>query len=485
MDNWVIDQLGVFLGFDPETLQTQVLPYLSSFDSPTALSEHLQDMLGTSDDTLNFIHTYVQHRFPSKPPAQQQQKQQKQQKQQQSVNTTSSSSTTNKKDASQFPSLPPNANGPTTSWPGNMTVYMKESDRGTGKSTKNKKASTKPQNNTSNGNSSGSLVSDRLEKKKNKNSNTNNMTLESALKELDINVHQGKKRQICNCQATKHDLLVIAPNCLNCGKIICVVEGIGPCSFCGTPVLSKEQQISLIADAKKKRSEAKQLQHQQLQQERKAAKATTQSIGYASKVSGDVVSKYVFDQQVEDEQRQRAEQHKEKLLEFQRTSAQRSTVIDQATDFTLPTDQSNPWMTAQEKAMQLKKQQANMRRLDGGRSSQRRVLTIDIGSKQARVDNVMEDLTSSDEDEPAEPDQLVAPSHDSSSSGTFAKNPLLKGLQGPTFRGLGKQKIKQNHQGHQERKSRIQFDADGASTGAGAGAGAGDQIDNDMVPVVE
>ncbi|CAO3589972.1 unnamed protein product [Absidia cylindrospora] len=326
MDNWVIDQLGVFLGFDTETLQTQVLPYLSSFDSPSALSEHLQDMLGTSDDTLNFIHTYVQHRFPSKPSAQQnqrQQKQQKQQKQQHSVNTTSSSSTTNKKDTSQFPSLPPNANGPTTSWPGNMTVYMKESDRATGKSAKTKKASTKSQNNTNSGN----LVSDRLEKKKNKNSNTNNMTLESALKELDINVHQGKKRQVCNCQATKHDLLVIAPNCLNCGKIICVVEGIGPCSFCGTPVLSKEQQVSLIADAKKKRSEAKQLQHQQLQQERKAAKATAQSIGYASKVSGDIVSKYVFDQQVEDEQRQRAELHKEKLLEFQRTSAQRSTVI--------------------------------------------------------------------------------------------------------------------------------------------------------------
>jgi hypothetical protein len=115
---------------------------------------------------------------------------------------------------------------------------------------------------------------------------------------------------------------------LNCGKIICVVEGIGPCSFCGTPVLSKEQQVSLIADAKKKRSDMKQQQHQQLQQQRKAAKATaTPAAGYASKVSGEIVSKYVFDQQAEDEQRQRAESHKEKLLEFQRTSAQRSTVI--------------------------------------------------------------------------------------------------------------------------------------------------------------
>jgi hypothetical protein len=42
MENWAIDQLGMFLGFDPETLKTQVMPYLLSFDSPTALSEHLQ-----------------------------------------------------------------------------------------------------------------------------------------------------------------------------------------------------------------------------------------------------------------------------------------------------------------------------------------------------------------------------------------------------------------------------------------------------------
>ncbi|KAI8093550.1 putative zinc finger motif, C2HC5-type-domain-containing protein [Halteromyces radiatus] len=434
MDNWAVDQLSVFLGFDPETLKSQVLPYLFSFDNPTSLSEHLQEMLGTSNDTLDFIHKFVQQQFPSsrsnqstnnKPSINKSTSTETTYSSNQNQNNTSSSSS-----SSQFPSLPPNTMEP-TSWPSNMTVYMKES---------NVKSKTKKQSKSSNG----SLVSDRLEKKKSK--SNNNMTLESALKELDINVKQGGKRKVCQCQATKHDLLTIAPNCLNCGKIICVLEGIGPCSFCGTPVLSKEQQVSLIAEAKKKRSEQKQKQHQQLQQQRKAAKATTQAVGYASKVSGDVVSRFIFDQQMEDEHRQRAELHKEKLLEFQRTSAQRSTVIDQATDFTLPTDQSNPWLTAEERAMQLKKQQANMKKLDG-RMNQRRVLTIDIGKRQAKVDNVV-DESSSDEE------QIQTKTTTTTSSGTFANNPLLKGIQGPQFRGSGK---KGQHK-QQERKSRIQFD---------------------------
>ncbi|KAI8331035.1 putative zinc finger motif, C2HC5-type-domain-containing protein [Chlamydoabsidia padenii] len=482
MENWAIDQLGMFLGFDPETLKTQVMPYLMSFDSPTTLSEHLQDMLGTNEDTINFIQRFVQQRFPPQPASvsqkkKQQQQQPKQQTYAKSASSSSSSSASNHRQqepSSHFPSLPPNTNQ-TTSWPGNMTVYMKnkDGDHTSSKSNKNKKTSATH----SQGGENGSLVSDRLEKKKNKNNNnnSNNMTLETALKELDINVNQGGKRKVCNCQATKHDLLTIAPNCLNCGKIICVMEGIGPCSFCGTPVLSKEQQISLIADAKKKRSEQKQQQHRQLQQERKAAKATsTTSGGYASKVSGEIVSKYIFDQQVEDEQRQRAESHKEKLLEFQRTSAQRSTVIDQATDFTLPTDQSNPWLTQQERAMQLKKQQANMKRLEGGRTGQRRVLTIDIGSKQAKVDTVMDDDSSSSSSEEEEPKELISSATQDSSSRTFAKNPLLKGIQGPQFRGanVGKQKGVKQAGGtttHQGRKSRIQFDGDDGQVDQGVG----------------
>lgn len=42
---------------------------------------------------------------------------------------------------------------------------------------------------------------------------------------------QGKP---CSCQARRHKLI---SNCLSCGKIVCEQEGEGPCSFCGALVL--------------------------------------------------------------------------------------------------------------------------------------------------------------------------------------------------------------------------------------------------------
>mmetsp|Transcript_19172 Transcript_19172/g.13766 ORF Transcript_19172/g.13766 Transcript_19172/m.13766 type:complete len:123 (+) Transcript_19172:290-658(+) len=37
-------------------------------------------------------------------------------------------------------------------------------------------------------------------------------------------------RKICYCQGTKHPLI---NNCVSCGKIVCELEGEGPCLFCG------------------------------------------------------------------------------------------------------------------------------------------------------------------------------------------------------------------------------------------------------------
>lgn len=42
---------------------------------------------------------------------------------------------------------------------------------------------------------------------------------------------QGKP---CSCQARRHNLV---SNCLSCGKIVCEQEGEGPCNFCGALVL--------------------------------------------------------------------------------------------------------------------------------------------------------------------------------------------------------------------------------------------------------
>ncbi|KNE64878.1 hypothetical protein AMAG_10211 [Allomyces macrogynus ATCC 38327] len=48
-------------------------------------------------------------------------------------------------------------------------------------------------------------------------------------------------RAECGCHATHHDLLT---NCLTCGRIVCVVEGQGPCYTCGALVVSADQQLA-------------------------------------------------------------------------------------------------------------------------------------------------------------------------------------------------------------------------------------------------
>jgi hypothetical protein len=141
--------------------------------------------------------------------------------------------------------------------------------------------------------------------------------------------------------ATKHELLTISPNCLTCGKIICVQEGPGPCTFCGTSVLSKEQQLELIAEAKRKRAETAREKNRQLHKKSVAPGASHGMSRYASKLSGAVISdrsdEWLGPAEWEEQQRQAerarldAERHKEKLLEFQRSSAKRTTVIGKST----------------------------------------------------------------------------------------------------------------------------------------------------------
>lgn len=61
---------------------------------------------------------------------------------------------------------------------------------------------------------------------------------------------QGKP---CSCQARQHNLV---SNCLSCGKIVCEQEGEGPCNFCGALVLREgstyaglDESMPLTSDA--------------------------------------------------------------------------------------------------------------------------------------------------------------------------------------------------------------------------------------------
>jgi len=54
-------------------------------------------------------------------------------------------------------------------------------------------------------------------------------------------------RHKCDCEASRHALI---NNCLNCGRIVCVQEGSGPCFFCGELVCSPDEQVLLRSDTK-------------------------------------------------------------------------------------------------------------------------------------------------------------------------------------------------------------------------------------------
>ncbi|KAB5558860.1 hypothetical protein PHYPO_G00022060 [Pangasianodon hypophthalmus] len=105
-------------------------------------------------------------------------------------------------------------------------------------------------------------------------------------------------RHSCDCLAQKHKLI---NNCLTCGRIVCEQEGSGPCFFCGSLVCTTEEQEILQRDSNKSQKLRK-------------------------KLMGDhIVSEGDKDYLPHQEARmkaglEKAIQHKDKLLEFDKNS---------------------------------------------------------------------------------------------------------------------------------------------------------------------
>ncbi|GAB2269971.1 hypothetical protein Dimus_004887 [Dionaea muscipula] len=114
---------------------------------------------------------------------------------------------------------------------------------------------------------------------------------------------QGKP---CSCQARRHRLV---SNCLSCGKIVCEQEGEGPCSFCGSLVLKEGST-------------------------------------YAGLDQSAVAP--ISDAEVA------AEAYAKRLVDYDRNSAARTTVIDDQSDYY---DEGNSWLSMEEKELLKKKQE--------------------------------------------------------------------------------------------------------------------------------
>ncbi|KAF8930606.1 hypothetical protein BGZ58_008122 [Dissophora ornata] len=303
--------------------------------------------------------------------------------------------------------------------------------------------------------------------------------LEKAIRAIDLateSVNATKERRPCYCLATKHKLNVFAPNCLNCGKIICTLEGPGPCTHCGNPVVSIEQQQAMVLELKREKA-ALAKEKAKAMSNRKAKATAVSTAGYASKLGGGLSSvtgaaggwveldrgaAHTDGRMTEEEELEEAKKaslaqaHKERLLEFDRTSARRSHVIDQATDFVLPGDRPNLWLTEEERVNEAAKAKENLEKVTAAASGYQRakVMTIDVVNRRVvvapSIRNNVQDEEEEDDSVPEPVSVFDMPKSTSISGGdrhggrggAFAMNPLLRMGENPTFIPSGVKSVK-------------------------------------------
>ncbi|KAF8250483.1 hypothetical protein K440DRAFT_653613 [Wilcoxina mikolae CBS 423.85] len=260
--------------------------------------------------------------------------------------------------------------------------------------------------------------------------------LESALRALEISTNPtlNTTRRLCPCQGMTHEVLQATPNCLSCGKIICLQEGLGPCTFCQTPLLSSDEVQDMVRSLREEAG-----------REKMAINATlNKRVDVAKTPRGDG-----------DQSLQKAKEHRDRLLGFQATSAQRTKIIDQAADFETPTSAGglNQWATPSERALQLKRQQKTMRMMDwhAKEAYEKRKVVASIDLKGRRVVKEMRTIEAPPEE--SESEEEIVERDDSlgrggkqttttSERGMYSRNPLLKGLIKPVYTPPGKGKEK-------------------------------------------
>nr|XP_033776534.1 activating signal cointegrator 1 isoform X2 [Geotrypetes seraphini] len=162
-------------------------------------------------------------------------------------------------------------------------------------------------------------------------------------------------RHACECLAQKHKLI---NNCLTCGRIACEQEGSGPCLFCGTLVCTREEQDILQRDSNKSQKLLKKLMSGS------EAPGKTDLLPHQEARFRAGLEKALH--------------HKDKLLEFERTSACRTQVIDDESDY-FATD-SNQWLSKPEREALRKKEKELQDLKHASRLSQK--ITIDFAGRQ-------------------------------------------------------------------------------------------------------
>lgn len=285
-----------------------------------------------------------------------------------------------------------------------------------------------------------------------KNSLTTNdisdLTAAIAALEVSTNPTLSAEDRKCSCYASIHPLFAPAPNCLNCGKIICSLEGLQPCTFCGTPLLSNDEVQSMIRELRAERGQEKMRAHNEgVHREGGPGPAPGPGPGSSGQLDA-------------------AKAHRDRLLNFQAQNARRTRVVDEAADFETPNVASTLWMSPAQRALALKKQQRILREMEEKArpewEKKKTFMSLDI--KGGRVKRVYHSAPADsspsgekEDEEQAEEDISREEGQQRTGGEAFSHNPLLAsgGLLRPVWKGS---------EGRRERKPqtwrRVQDDND-------------------------
>ncbi|KAG0644576.1 hypothetical protein HOY80DRAFT_1132906 [Tuber brumale] len=489
IESWALTRLEPLLPLPEDSLK-DVITYALSHTDPSGVSSHFEGLLGSTEEVLNFISDFNSKLFP-----------QRATRESTTLQISSSTPSTNappakrrgkkgKPPINQYASQPRQVEG---QFGNPAAVYMKkdiEDEYYTGGS---KGSTSKPVDSpspsssvpvsrtatpvprsaspqgaqqkaqwSSSSNIGGKLVSDLLNVKAKvkkapqkvrvtggvamRGASAELTDLESALRALELSTNPTltSKSQKCNCAGMKHEVLSAAPNCLSCGKIICIKEGLAPCSFCNTPLIPPEELQSMVRELREESGRERMAMNNAMQKRPEVVHAPKP------------FSSHTSTPRTSDEGLKKATEHRDRLLGFQATSAQRTKIIDQAADFETPAMGSSMWATPQERALQLKKQQKAMREMEwrAKEDYEKRqvVVAIDLKGRQAvrkmqEIERPREDSDEGDTEE-AYDDTLerggaaAATGSSTSKGGVYSRNPLLKGMIKPVYdsgKGKGKQ----------------------------------------------
>jgi len=412
----------------------ELVDFTLSLTSDTAIQNHLLGILGESEISLEFINKFIQLKNDEEA-AYAKETKKKAAKAAKALTKTS-------------PIPPPSTTGKKTSsgpaW--STTVAPAKSQQTKGRLSDNALSKTtselldaKPS----------SQVQPAHAKRSKKKILSNLNDIDAALNDLDLESTDlsasSHVSRFCDCMATRHPLFEVAPNCLNCGKIICIKEGLQPCSSCGAELLSikdklaiknvllleRDELVTKQENLKKKGSsgsgenetkkpkpkkitistaargnfwDAQTKALEKAEEERKKQQQEIEQLQKEKEQLAEQAEELKHYEQIKnvDSDLLKAQERLNTLLEFQATGAERTKIIDRASDFEMPaSSNSNMWLSPVERALQLKRQQKQLRKQETTKAARtgRSKKVVEMVIKDGKVTMVENDRFSKSDDE--------------------------------------------------------------------------------------